>query len=123
MTTSSQVLSPHDFFTRFPCGTGTSATFLLGELFFSGMVLMTVADQVAAAEEAGFTLVHDSTPDLRPSCQAWYDRLFAHRDEAVPLVGVRELNRYLMLFVLSWKATDEKYSTAHRLAFEKPGGT
>jgi len=44
-----------------------------------------------------------------------------HRDEAVRLVGVREYNLYLMLFVLAWKFIDEKYATVHRLAFEKPG--
>lgn len=35
------------------------------------------------------------------------------------LVGVREYNRYLMLFVLAWKSIDEKYATIHRLALEK----
>lgn len=99
----------------------TPATFLLGELFFSGFVLTTLRDQIAAAEAAGFRLVHDSSHDYRPSWKAWYDRLATHRDEAVRLVGVREYNRYLMLFVLAWKFIDEKYATIHRLAFEKPG--
>jgi len=99
----------------------TPATFLLGELFFSGFVLMTLQDQIAAAEAAGFRLLHDSIHDYRPSWKAWYDRLAMHRDEAVRLVGVREYNLYLMLFVLAWKFIDEKYATVHRLAFEKPG--
>jgi len=99
----------------------TPATFLLSELFFSGFALMTLRDQLAEAERAGFELLHDSSHDYRPSWKAWFDRLAAHRDEAIRLVGVREYNRYLMLFVLAWKFIDEKYANIHRPAFQKPG--
>lgn len=96
------------------------ATFLLGQLIFPGFMLRTHRFQIDAAKKAGFRLTHDTIHDYRPSWKAWYDNLAASREEAIRLVGVREYNRYLMLFALAWKFIDEGYAQVHRLVLEKP---
>src|SRR5262249_51304298 len=105
-------------------GVGTRAqspaTFLLGNLFFSGLVPTTLAAELAVAEQAGFRLLHDSILDYDLTTKAWHDRFCAHKDEAIRLVGVREFNRQMLLHVLYWKMGHEQYGVMHRLAFEKP---
>lgn len=107
---------------QFGVGTRTQspATFLLGNLFFAGIVPKTLATELAVAENAGFRLLHDTTVDYSQTTKAWYDRFCAHRDEAIRLVGVREFNRQMLLHVLYWKMDHEQYGIMHRLAFEKP---
>ncbi len=89
------------------------------QLSFPGSLLALHSHHLAVAAEAGFRLSHDSTHDYRPTLRAWFDRLVAAREEAVALVGVHMVNKYLAFFASSWAFFDLNFATLHRLVLEK----
>jgi cyclopropane-fatty-acyl-phospholipid synthase len=58
--------------------------------------------------------------DYRPTLRAWFDRLVAHREEALRLVPVRVYNRYLTFFPTSWRYFNDHYGVVIRWVLEKP---
>jgi len=53
---------------------------------------------IEAAEKAGFTVVHDSVHDYKPTLRAWYDQLASNTKKALHLVGLKTYNRYMAFF-------------------------
>ena len=101
-------------------GTDPLPTSMIGaQQFFPGSILSLHADHLTWAQEAGFVLTHDSEHDYCPTLRSWFERLVAHRDKAVELVGLQTTNKYLAYLASSWNFFDRKKSTLHRLVLEK----
>jgi cyclopropane-fatty-acyl-phospholipid synthase len=96
------------------------ASAFLGQLYFPGSLLSPHADHIAAAEQAGFKIIHDAIGDYRPTLKAWYDRLAANQDRAIAIVGLEVYNRYMTFFPNSWTFFHYNESALHRMVMEKP---
>ena len=88
--------------------------------FFPGSMLSLHSDHLDWSRHAGFVLAGDTEHDYRPTLRAWFDRLVAHRDKAIELVGLQTTNKYLAYFAGSWNFFDRKKATLHRLVLERP---
>jgi len=86
---------------------------------FPGSLLSLHSHHLKAAADAGFRLTHDSEHDYRPTLRAWFDRLVEAKDEAVRLVGVQNVNKYLVFFAVSWAFFNLREATLHRLILER----
>jgi cyclopropane-fatty-acyl-phospholipid synthase len=90
------------------------------QLFFPGHVPLSYPAHVKAFRRAGFQTVHTSIHDYRPTLRNWFDRLVAHRAEALELVGTRVYNRYVVFFPASWKYFNECTGVLFRFVLRKP---
>ena len=97
-----------------------AAPLLLTDFFFSGFYLLHLHQHLTAATQAGFSVVHSTVQDYRPTWKEWFDRLAANRERAIALAGLRTYKRYLLLFAIAWKMFDEGYASLWRVAFQKP---
>jgi cyclopropane-fatty-acyl-phospholipid synthase len=75
---------------------------------FPGCELATWQQHVTTFEQAGLRVAHHSIHDYRPTIKAWYDRLAAHQEEAIQLVGVRTYNRYLCYLAEAWRLFNDR---------------
>ncbi len=89
------------------------------QLFFPGHVPASYAAHAKAFERAGFRIMHTSVHDYRPTLRDWFDRLVAHRQQALDLVGTRVYNRYVVFFPASWKYFNERTGVLFRFALSK----
>ncbi|WP_168201601.1 class I SAM-dependent methyltransferase [Phreatobacter aquaticus] len=92
---------------------------IAAQLPFPGSLLSLHSHHLAMVQEAGFRLTHDSLHDYRPTLRAWFDRLVESRDEAIALVGVEHVNKYLAFFASSWAFFNLRQATLHRLVMER----
>jgi cyclopropane-fatty-acyl-phospholipid synthase len=92
---------------------------LVSQLFFPGSVNSSYRFHRQSFEAAGFRITHLSLHDYRPTLRAWFDRLVAHRDRAIELVGVGTYNRYLVFFAASWRYFDDCTGAVHRYVLQK----
>lgn len=98
------------------------AALSVAQLFFPGHVPTSYSAHVKAFERAGFRLTHTSAHDYRPTLRGWFDRLVAHREEALELVGTQVYNRYVVFFPASWKYFNERTGVLFRFAMQKGTG-
>jgi cyclopropane-fatty-acyl-phospholipid synthase len=96
------------------------ASMVMVQLFFPGSLLVMHPIHIQAAEQAGFRITHDSIHDYKPTLRAWYDRLVAHREQALTLVGLKTYNRYMTFFPISWLFFQQNEANLHRVVMEKP---
>lgn len=89
------------------------------QLFFPGSLLATHQRHVEAANNAGFSIVHDSAHDYKPTLRAWYSRLCENREKALELVGLGVFNRYMTFFPVAWLFFNEHQADLHRLVLKK----
>ena len=92
---------------------------VVGQIFFPGSVLATYQFQIRSCQEVGFSVIHASKHDYRPTLRAWYDNLVANKDRAIELVGLETYNKYLTFFPIAWKMFDEGQAEVRRLVLEK----
>lgn len=95
------------------------AAISVAQLFFPGHVPTSYRAHVKAFERAGFRIAHTSAHDYRPTLRAWFDRLVAHRQQALDLVGTRVYNRYVVFFPASWKYFNERTGVLFRFGLNK----
>lgn len=96
------------------------ASMVMVQLFFPGSLLVMHPVHLEAAERAGFRITHDSVHDYKPTLRAWYDRLVAHREQALKLVDLMTYNRYMTFFPISWLFFEQNEAKLHRVVLEKP---
>jgi cyclopropane-fatty-acyl-phospholipid synthase len=101
-------------------GRSLPATFVPIQLIYPGFHLLSVSEQIGAAEEAGFVLKSSSHHDYRPTWKAWYRNLASNSDKAIRIVGLKEYNRFMLFCAMAWKFTDDGHADVYRLAFDKP---
>ena len=89
------------------------------QLFFPGSMLSMHRNHIEAAEAAGFRITHDSIHDYKPTIKAWYDRLVAHQDKALALVGLEVYNRYMTFLPFAWLFFQQNEADLHRVVTEK----
>ena len=85
---------------------------------FPGSELSSLKRHLESFEEAKLRVVHHSVHDYRPTLAAWFDRLAAHRDAAIALVGVRNYNRYLGYFAEAWRLFQDRELILMRFVLE-----
>jgi cyclopropane-fatty-acyl-phospholipid synthase len=90
------------------------------QLYFPGSMGSSYRFHSTAHDRAGFRTTHKSMHDYRPTLRAWFDRLVAHREEALRLVPVRVYNRYLTFFPTSWRYFNDHYGVVIRWVLRKP---
>ncbi|MBD1909132.1 MULTISPECIES: class I SAM-dependent methyltransferase [unclassified Leptolyngbya] len=95
------------------------ASMVMIQLFFPGSLLVMHPVHIEAAKQAGFHITHDSIHDYKPTLRAWYDRLVAHREQALNLVGLETYNRYMTFFPISWLFFEQNEAKLHRVVMEK----
>lgn len=110
-------LAVHQFFS-FPEESYPISTAIL-QLFFPGTLLVTHQRHVEAANNAGFSIIHDSIHDYKPTLRAWYLRLCSNREKALEIVGLEVFNRYMTFFPVAWLFFNEHQADLHRLALQK----
>lgn len=98
------------------------ASMVMIQLFFPGSLLVMHPVHIQAAQEVGFRITHDSIHEYRATLRAWYDRLVAHREQALNLVGLRTYNRYMTFFPISWLFFEQNEARLHRVVMQKPLG-
>lgn len=106
------------FFCRLQDAEHTAA--LTAQLYFPGHAPLSYRAHVKAFERAGFRIVHTSAHDYRPTLRHWFERLVAHREEALKLVDVRTYNRYITFFPVSHRYFDDRIGVLFRFVLVKP---
>jgi cyclopropane-fatty-acyl-phospholipid synthase len=89
------------------------------QLFFPGSLLVMHHHHIAAAENAGFSITHDSIHDYKPTIKAWYDRLAANQAQALEIVGLEIYNRYMTFFPIAWLFFQQQEAALHRMVMQK----
>jgi cyclopropane-fatty-acyl-phospholipid synthase len=89
------------------------------QIYFPGSMGESYRYHSKAWEAAGFRIAHCSVHDYRQTLRAWFDRLVAHKEEALKLVNVQTYNRYLTFFPASWRYFNDRYGIVTRWVLEK----
>lgn len=95
------------------------ASVVMLQLFFPGSLLVQHQQHIEIAEQVGFRITHDSVHDYKPTIKAWYDRLVAHQEEALAIVGLEVYNRYVTFFPIAWLFFEQKEAALHRIVMQK----
>ncbi|HEX6963407.1 MAG TPA: class I SAM-dependent methyltransferase [Lacipirellula sp.] len=95
------------------------ATVACSQIYFPGSLGGSYRFHSKAWEDAGFRIAHCSVHDYRQTLRAWFDRLVAHKEEALKLVSVQTYNRYLTFFPASWRYFNDRYGVVTRWILEK----
>jgi cyclopropane-fatty-acyl-phospholipid synthase len=88
---------------------------VLMQLFFPGSLIVLHQTHRAAAEQAGFKITYDSIHDYKPTLRKWYERLAAHKVQALELVGLEIYNRYMTFFPVCWLFFQQHEADIHRM--------
>ncbi len=75
---------------------------------FPGSELTNLKQHLDTFAAANLEITHHSVHDYRPTLKAWFDRLVAHQDEAIELVGMQNYNKYLCYFAESWRLFNDR---------------
>jgi cyclopropane-fatty-acyl-phospholipid synthase len=114
-------LAVHQFFSFERESYPTSAVVL--QLFFPGSLLVLHHHHIEAATSVGFRITHDSIHDYKPTIKAWYDRLAAHQEQALAIVGLEIYNRYMTFFPIAWLFFQQQEAALHRIVMQKAEAT
>ena len=93
---------------------------LAGQLFFPGSELTPYRTHFRIFQRAGFLIERQTVSDYRPTLRAWFENLVANKEEAIRIAGVRNYNRHLLMFAVSWRFFDQADSTLFRFLLRKP---
>lgn len=104
-----------------PLTPGVSVAGVVAQNFFPGSIIPSYREQIRTAQDIGFHVLQQSLHDTyRNTLRHWFERLVAHREEAIRLVGLPIYNRYLVFFACSWKYFDDVQAMLLRIVVEKP---
>ena len=90
------------------------------QVFFPGSMPPSHPAQFRAYEAAGFRVIHRSVHDYRPTLRAWFDNLVANQEQALKLVGMKTINKYVAFFPGSYRYFDDQQAYLIRYVLEKP---
>jgi cyclopropane-fatty-acyl-phospholipid synthase len=110
-------LAVHQFFS-FERESYPAAVVML-QLFFPGSLLVQQQQHLEIATQVGFRITHDSIHDYKPTIKAWYDRLAAHQEQALAIVGLEIYNRYMTFFPIAWLFFQQQEAALHRIVMQK----
>jgi cyclopropane-fatty-acyl-phospholipid synthase len=79
-----------------------------GVEIFPGAELSSLKRHLNSFEQAGLRVVFHSVHDYRPTIKSWFDRLVAHQDRAIQLVGVQTYNLYLCYLAEAWRLFNDR---------------
>jgi len=92
---------------------------VLMQIFFPGSNLSMHQKHLEFAQDAGFSITHDSIHDYKPTIKAWYERLVSNQEKALDIVGLEVYNRYATFFPFAWLFFQQHEAALHRVVMRK----